>query len=329
MSRIVRFHSLGGPEVLQIEDVATPQPGPGEVSLSVKAFGINRADELFRTGNYTPAVLPSRIGYEAAGIVTDVGPGDNGFVRGDIVSVIPTAGGIGSYGTYGERATVPAYSLVKHPPFLSFVEAAAVWMQYVTAYGALVEMAGLAAGEAVVINAASSSVGLAAIQVANLLGAIPIATTRSGAKRQALLEAGAAHVIATQEEDVRALLAEITNGRGARVIFDPVGGPAVATFIEAMSAGGIFIFYGVLDPEPISFQPVPFLFKALRLAAYRIGDLTVVPDRLERAKRFILGGLESGKLRPIVAKTFAFDQIVDAHRYLESNEQFGKIVVTV
>jgi NADPH2:quinone reductase len=329
MSRIVRFHEFGGPEVLRIEHIETSPPGPGEVRIAVKAIGLNRAEEMFRNGDYGPIPFPSRIGYEAAGIIQDVGPGTNGFAPGDVVSVIPTAGGIGAYGTYGEVATVPSRSVVKHPASLSFNEAAAVWMQYVTAYGALVDVGSLSTGDIVVINAASSSVGLAAIQIANLLGATPVATSRTNAKREALLRAGAAHVIATQEHNTAAALAEITKGRGVRIVFDPVGGPAAGTFVEALAQGGIYILYGLLDTRPIAFESPEFLYKSKTVTTFRIGDLYIDDDRLERAKRFVLDGLESGALKPIIAKTFTLDEIVAAHRYVASNEQFGKIIVTV
>ncbi len=169
MSRIVYFHKIGGPEVLQIEDKVVPPPGPGEIRIKVKALGLNRAESMFRSGNYlSQAHLPSRLGYEASGVVEALGSGVTGFALGDMVSVMP---GIdqGEHGVYGEIATVPAQYVVKHPPSLSFEEAAAAWMQYLTAYGALVDIAAIKQGDYVVIPAASSSVGLAAIQICNLV----------------------------------------------------------------------------------------------------------------------------------------------------------------
>jgi NADPH2:quinone reductase len=330
MARIVRFHELGGPEVLKIEDVAVSPPGSGEVSIAVRALGLNRADELFREGRYQPApVFPSRIGYEAAGTVTALGGGTNGLAVGDVVSVIPIEGGIGRYGTYGEVATVPATAVVKHPPSLTFEEAAATWMQYLTAYGALFDIARLGKGDFVAITAASSSVGLAAIQLARLVGAIPIATTRTGTKRDALLGAGAVHVIATAEEDIGGRLAEITGGKGVRVVFDSVGGSNVQTFVDAMARHGVYVLYGLLDRNAIVFQPGTFLYKALTFTTFRNGDLTTDSGRLEAALRFLLEPLASGKLKPVIAHTFTLDRIVEAHRYLASNRQFGKIVVTV
>jgi NADPH:quinone reductase-like Zn-dependent oxidoreductase len=219
--------------------------------------------------------------------------------------------------------------VVKHPASLSFEEAAAVWMQYVTAYGALIDIAKLHAKDFAVVTAASSSVGLAAIQIARMVGAIPIAVTRSSEKKHALLDAGAAHVIASAEEDLKARLTEIAGPHGVRVVFDPIGGPAFEPLSAAMARGGILIEYGALSPEPTPFPLFAVLGKSLTLRGYLIHEITGDPKRLEAAKRFILGGLESGALKPIIARTFHFEEIVDAHRYLESNQQFGKIVVTV
>jgi len=145
---------------------------------------------MFRAGAYLEAPkLPARLGWEAAGEIEAIGPGVTGFSVGDAVSTLP-AFSMNQYGVYGDVTIVPARAVAKHPAGLSWSEAATIWMQYLTAYGALVEIAPLAEGDAVLIAAASSSVGLAAIQIANSLGAIAIAITRTGAKREALLKAG-------------------------------------------------------------------------------------------------------------------------------------------
>ena len=329
MVRVVRFHQHGGPEVLRIENVDLPPPGRGEIQIRVKALGLNRAEALLRSGAYieTPK-LPSGLGLEAAGIVERVGEGVDGFVRGDVVSVIPPLSMV-RWPAYGELATFPAELVVKHPRSLGFETAAAVWMQYLTAFGALIDIAKLRSEDFVVITAATSSVGLAAIQIANMVGATPIAVTRTSRKKQALLEAGAANVIASAEEDLGARLQEIGGPEAVRVVFDPIGGPSFEPLTAAMSRGGILIEYGGLSPEPTPFPLFTVLAKTLTLRGYLVHEIIGDPLRLEAAKAFILGGLMSGSLKPIIAKTFPFDQIVEAHRFLESNEQFGKIVVTV
>jgi NADPH:quinone reductase-like Zn-dependent oxidoreductase len=329
MARVVRFHQLGGPEVLSIEEVAVPAPGHDEVRIRVKALGLNRAEAMLRSGNYIEtATFPSGLGFEAAGIIDAVGAGVADLKPGDAVSVVPPQSQL-RWPAYGELATFPAAHVVKHPPSLSFEAAAAVWMQYVTAYGALIDIAKLQPKDFVTITAASSSVGLAAIQIARMVGAIPIAVTRTTEKKQALLDAGAAHVVASAEEDLKARLTEIASPDGVRVVFDPIGGPAFEPLTAAMARGGILIEYGALSPEPTPFPLFAVLGKSLTLRGYLVHEITGDPKRLEAAKAFILGGLESGALKPIIAKVFPFEEIVAAHRYLESNAQFGKIVVTI
>ncbi|KGM35196.1 zinc-dependent alcohol dehydrogenase family protein [Inquilinus limosus] len=329
MARIVRIHELGGPEVLRIDEVEVPPPGPGEIRLRVKAIGLNRAESMFRTGYYPESPnFPARLGYEAAGVVEALGPGVTGFAVGDGVSIVPPLS-ITRWGSYGEIANVPAEVTVKHPASLSWTEAAAVWMQYVTAYGALIEIAGLGRGDAVLINAASSSVGLAAIQIANRIGAVSIAATRTAAKAAALRDAGAAHVIVTGEEDLAARARTITGGTGVRAVFDPVAGPGVTALAEALGHGGILIEYGALSPEPTPFPLFPALVKGLAVRGYQYKEIVSDPARLDRAKRFIVEGLADGSLKPVIDRVFPLDQIVEATRYLEANQQIGKIVITV
>jgi NADPH:quinone reductase-like Zn-dependent oxidoreductase len=195
MSRTIKFARAGGPEVLEFIDMDVPGPGPHEVRIEVKAIGINRAESMWRNDKYVESpIFPAGLGYDAAGIVNAVGKDVADFVVGDIVSTIP-AFSLNTYSTYGEVILAPDHAVVKHPESLSFVEAASVWMMFLTAYGALVFDAQAKADDFVIIPAASSSVGLAAIQIANYAGATPIAVTRTSEKKQRLYEAGAPHVI--------------------------------------------------------------------------------------------------------------------------------------
>lgn len=329
MTKVVRIHEYGDASVLRIDDIDVPPPAADEVQIAVKAIGINRAEVMFRNHAYLQeATFPSRLGYEAAGIVEAVGADVEGFARGDVVSVIPPLD-IARWGTYGEVANLPANLLVTHPASVSFEQAAAAWMQYVTAWGALVYRAKLSQGDFVIVTAASSSVGVAAFQIAHKVGATVIAVTRTGAKRQALLDAGADHVIATQEEDLVARVMEITGGEGARVVFDPVGGPSFEPLTQSMARGGILVEYGALSSEPTPFPLFTVLGKSLTLKGYLYTEVLADPAALEEAKAFIVEGLETGDLKPLISKTFPLDQIQEAHRFLESNEQIGKVVVTV
>lgn len=329
MTRVVRFHHHGGPDVLRIEEVDLPGPGPGEVQMRVKALGLNRAEALMRAGRYiqTPR-LPSGLGLEAAGIIERLGEGVAGFAVGDAVSVVPPVS-MERWPAYGELATFPAELVVRHPATLSFEAAAATWMAYVTAYGALIDIARLGPGDVVVVTAASSSVGLAALQIAAHVGATAVAVTRTSAKRAALLATGAPHVVATAEEDLQARLTAIAGPGGVRVVFDAVGGPLFGPLAASMARGGILIEYGGLSPEPTPFPLFDVLAKSLTFRGYLMHEIVGDAARLDAAKAFILEGLADGSLRPTIARSFAFDDIVEAHRFLESNEQFGKIVVTL
>lgn len=149
---------------------------------------------------------------------------------------------LGKYGVYGEVAILPAYALAAYPEKLSFVEATSIWMQYMTAYGALVHYGKVSKGDYVLITAASSSVGIAAIEITRAQGAISIATTRTQAKKEELLKLGADYVIVTHDEDLPTRVKEITKGQGARIIFDPVAGKDIEKLADAAADKGIILF---------------------------------------------------------------------------------------
>jgi NADPH:quinone reductase-like Zn-dependent oxidoreductase len=329
MSRTIKFAQAGGPEVLEFIEMQVPAPGPHEVRIKVKAIGINRAESMWRNDKYTePVKFPAGLGYEAAGIVDAVGKDVTDIAVGAAVSTIP-AFSLNKYFTYGEVILVPDYAVAKHPQSLSFVEAASVWMMFITAYGALVQDAKVTKGDFVLIPAASSSVGLAAIQIANYAGATPIALTRTSDKKKRLHEAGAAHVIATQEQDMVAEVMRVTNRNGARVAFDPVGGPDFPKLISALADQGIVYIYGALSEGDTPIPVLEMIRKMPAVKGYSIRLVTGDQTRRKVAVEYVTKGLASGALKPVIDRIFAFDEMADAHRYLEQNGQFGKIVVAV
>ena len=330
MSRTIKFAKAGGPEVLEFVNKEVAAPGPAEVRIKVKAIGINRAESMWRNDKYieTPVTSPAGLGYEAAGTVDAVGRDVTGVAVGDTVSTIP-AFSMNQYFTYGEVILVPNYAVVKHPKSLSFIEAASVWMMFITAYGALVLDAQVKKGDFVIIPAASSSVSLAAIQIANYAGATPIALTRTSDKKKRLHEAGAAHVIATQEQDMVAEVMRITNGNGARVAFDPVGGRDFPKLISALANQGIVYIYGALSEGDTSIPVLEMIPKMPTIKGYNISLVTGDEARRKVAVEYIVKGLASGALKPVIDRTFKFDDMVEVHRYLENSGQFGKIVVTL
>ncbi|KGM06214.1 Quinone oxidoreductase [Methylophaga thiooxydans] len=329
MSKVVKFKQTGEPDVLQLieEDVAAP--AKGEIQIKVSAIGLNRAEAMFRRGQYLEAPeLPAKIGYEASGTITALGDGVEGFNVGDAVSTIPNFS-MNEYGVYAELTNVPASAVTHYPANLSFEEATSIWMQYLTAYGALIDIAKIQPDDFVLIPAASSSVGLAAIQLCNLVGAVPIAMTRISDKKQTLLDHGAKHVVVSDEADVIESVNKITQNLGVRVVFDPVAGPMLETLAAVTAQQGIIFQYGALSSEPTPFPLFTVLAKGITLRGYTLFEFTSNPQALASARDEIYGWLESAQLNPVVAKTFPLDDIVKAHQFMESNSQLGKIVVTV
>jgi NADPH:quinone reductase-like Zn-dependent oxidoreductase len=328
MTRSVRIHEFGDASVLRIEDVEIGAPGAGEVRLRIHAIGLNRTELTLRSGRSpVKPQLPTSIGFEAAGVVEAVGEGVSNVAIGDRVALVP-AHGAAQYGLYGEVSLAPARSLVAIPDHVSFTEAAATWVAFGTAWSALVAVGGLKAGHDVLIPAASSGVGLAAIQIANHLGARTIALTRTSAKASALLDHGAAAVVATSGQDVVEAVKGLTNGKGAELVIDPVGGPAFAALARATAAGGTLVLYGALDAQPVVVPPFEVFGRNLTIRGAALPALARDDAQLAALKSFVGEGLSSGAFRPTIARTFAFDDIADAHRFVEAGDQVGKVVVT-
>ncbi|MEV8610922.1 zinc-dependent alcohol dehydrogenase family protein [Amycolatopsis sp. NPDC051373] len=273
-------------------------------------------------------VVPGGMGFEVAGLIAAIGDGVGEVHVGQAVSVLPGFNLL-DYPMHGEAVLAPVHAVVAHPEELSFEQAASTWMQYITAYGGLVEIANTRPGDTVLISAASSSVGLAAIQIARRAGAKAVTLTRTGAKRRQLLDAGADVVIATAEEDVVARIRELTEERGARVIFDPVGGAALATLIEAAAQDAVLVIYGVLDFTPATVNVMDVLLKRLTIRGFGVAELASDSLRLAPAVDYVRNGIVDGDLVPVIDKVFPLEDYADAHRYLERNGQVGKIVVAV
>jgi NADPH:quinone reductase-like Zn-dependent oxidoreductase len=272
--------------------------------------------------------LPSRLGYEASGIVEAVGPGVDPKWIGKQVASIPGFS-MSANGVLGEEAVVPVEVLGEYPAKLSPVEAAAIWMQYLTAWGAIVHYGKVTKGDYVIIPAASSSVGLAAIQIVKDEGGVSIATTRNSTKKKEILALGADHVIATEEEDLEERVKEITGGKGARLIFDPVAGPFVEKLALAAAPLGVIFEYGALSMQPTPFPFSAALSKGLTVRGYTLREIRSDAALLKTAKQYVFDRVADGRFHPKIAKTFPFAQTVEAYQYLESNAQVGKVVITV
>jgi NADPH:quinone reductase-like Zn-dependent oxidoreductase len=325
MARTIRFHELGGPEVLRIEDLPVRPPGPGEVRIRVDAIGLNRAEVNFRRGTYVErAVLPAGLGTECSGEVIEAGPGVSRWSAGDAVSVVPSFSQ-NDYPVYAEEAIVPASALVERPPGMDAVTSAAVWMPYVTVYGMVAEIVRVRPGDHVVITSASNSIGMAAIQVVRHLGAVPITTTPSAAQRPALLEAGAAAVIVPSEGDLAGMLRE---AGGADLVLDAEGGPQVAPLMDACRPGAAVIVHGGLSGQP---TPLPAGGQhPIWLRRFHVFEITTDPAALRRAEHFVRAGLATGAFTPTVDRVFAFADVAAAHAYVDSPDRApGKPVLQV
>lgn len=340
-ARVIRFHKTGGPEVLKVEERSVPEPRGKEVLLRVLAIGLSRVDALWRGGAYFEApVLPAGIGYDAAGVVESIGPEVNTIKVGDHVSTFPAVSLL-NYPAHGELILYPEDALFVYPRNLNSTQAAAVNTGLFAGYFALVELSGLQSEGYVVITAASSSMGIASIQVAKRLGAKSIAVTRSESKRQGLTEAGADHVIVAGIDDVQEAILEITADDGADLVYDGVGGPGVAELVWATKRFGHIIVYGHLGAMEEA-TPLPLgacFLQGLNLhASYKIFDFTghpglsIPPNRgaIERAKRFVFDGLATELFKPKIDRVFVgLEQYAAAHEYMGTNAQIGKIIVSL
>ncbi|MDF3607870.1 zinc-dependent alcohol dehydrogenase family protein [Paracoccus sp. DMF-8] len=310
--RVVRAHAIGGPEVLRIDHLPPVPPGPGEVGLRIAAIGLNRADAMFRRNTYIEKPdLPSRLGFEAVGRITALGAGVTGLHPGQRVNVVPGAA-LGPHGVCADWANVPASRILPCPEGLDDPQAAALWMSYGTPYGALIEVGGLTAGQRVLITAANTTVGLAAIQIARMVGAIPIATVLSESLHQPMLDAGAEGVIVAAREDLATGLARIAP-EGVDLAFDAVGGPQVTEIATAMRPFGTIIIHGALSPDPTPFPLKIALRKNIALRGCYYTSVTDDAAAPARAQGFLSAGIATGRIVPRIDRSFPLDQIQQAH----------------
>lgn len=338
-TRVYRFHEYGNPEVLRLESVPKPQPGLGEVRVRVSAMSLNRADLWWMQNNYveTPE-LPAKLGYEVCGTVEAVSPDVTEFKIGDRVSSIP-AFSISDYANFGETAILPVRGLMKTPDNFSFAQGSSFAFSYFTGYFALFELGRLQAYQTVLITAGTSTTGLAAISMAKKIGARIIATTRTGKKRDVLLDAGADYVVATEEEDLASRVMEITDGYGADVIYDAVAGGLSEQLAKAVAIRGHWIVYGLLDQENISAFPWMTAFiRSFNFYVYKVFDFTGNrnlgllgnEEAFARAKQFIAAGLANGSFAVTIDREFqGLETLPDAMNFMASNQAKGKIVVTI
>ena len=326
MKAVVITHA-GGPEVLEVREVPQPKPGPGEILVRVHAAGLNRADLLQRQGRYpAPAGAPQEIpGLEFAGEVADSGPGAKRWKSGERVF------GIVAGGAQAEYLVTHQDAVAQIPANLSWAEAAAVPEVFITAHDALWTQARLAAKEAVLIHAVGSGVGLAGVQLARARDAVPYGTSRTADKLERAKPWGMADGIVLREslQALSEAAQKWTGGRGFDVVLDLVGGPYVAASVELMALHGRIMFVGTVAGNRAELNLSRVLSKRLELRG-TVLRARPLEEKIEVTQAFakeVVPLLASGKVRPALERQFPMAEVQEAHRRLESNETFGKLVL--
>lgn len=321
--RAVVLRGHGGVEVLSVEDVPDPEPGPDEVLVDVAATALNRADLLQRVGGYPgPPMEPEIPGLEFGGTVAAVGDRVRSWSPGD--RVMGLVGGA----AYAERVVTHERAALAVPAAVETGDAAAIPEVFITAYDALVAQGGLTSGRSALVHAGASGVGTAAIQIAKAMGA-RIAVTCSTGKVDACRELGADLVIDYRSSDFGAAVADWTGGRGVDVVLDVIGGEYLERNIDSVRTQGRIVQVGVMGDGTASFP----LGKLLPKRAALIGTVLrarPIEQKIEITQRFaaeMLPLFDTGALRPVIDARYPLDAIADAHTYMESNANVGKIVV--
>lgn len=322
----VRLVGAGGPEVLEIGSIEVPDPGPEEVRVAVVASGLNRADLLQRRGLYPapPSVAPDVPGLEYAGTVTAVGARVTAFGPNDRVMGIVGGGGMAAEVVVHERTVLPV------PDTFTDVEAAAVPEVFLTAYDAVCLQAGLTTSETLLVHAAASGVGTAAVQLARLFGARVLGTSRTAEKLEGLDALGLSFGIVPDEGRFADQVNTVTEGRGADVILDLVGGAYLAEDLGAVAMKGRIMLVGLVGGGEGTLPLRRLLARRARITGtvLRARPLEEKAALTQSFRRAILPHLAAGRLRTVIDRTFPADQIREAHAHMEANANVGKIVVT-
>ena len=327
--RAIVITKPGGPEVLELREVALPEPSPGQVRVRIRACAVNRADLMQRMGFYpAPADAPPDIpGLELAGEVDAVGAGVSELAPGDRVF------GVVAGGAYAEAVTVHARTLARIPVALDFTQAAAVPEAFITAYDAMVLQGALGAGDVVVVHAVGSGVGTAAVQIARAIGARAIGTARTAAKLDRARELGMDEGIVPGNKDggpdFAARVKELTGGQGADLVLELVGGSYVPESLASLREKGRLVLVGLLAGTRADLDLGLVLRRRLRmlgtvLRARPLEEKILAAQLLDRLAPLFA----AGRLKPVVDRVLPLEKAAEAHAYVAANEGFGKVVLT-
>ena len=316
--KAIRVHAPGAPDVMKLEDVPPPQPGPGEVVVRIRAAGVNPVDTYIRAGSYGQVVCPFTPGMDGAGVVESVGEGVDRVRPGDRVFV---AGAIS--GTYAELALCSAKRVHPLPGNLSFAQGAALGVPYSTAYTALFDRAWAALGQTVLVHGASGGVGIASVQLARQAGLTVIGTAGSDRGRQVVLQQGAHHVVDHSRPGYEDEILKLTGGRGVDIILEMLANVNLARDLKLLARRGKVVVIGsrgeiAIDPRDTMRQDSSII--GLLVLSYS-------EDELAEVFRRMLPGLESGALTPVVGTVMPLADAPAAHEKVMAPGACGKIVL--
>ena len=335
--RQIQITKAGNPEVLKVIDGPEPRPDQDEVVIEVKAAGINFADILARKGLYPDAPKPPCVvGYEVAGVISAVGQNVSAFQLGQPVVALTRFGG------YSEKVKVSAAQVFAKPQNLSFEAAAAVPVNYLTAYQLLVVMGSLRAGETVLIQNAGGGVGLAAIDIAKKIAAVTIGTASTG-KHEFLRQRGLDHVVDYRSQDWEKTVRELTQGRGVELVIDPIGGKTWSQNYRVLRHTGRLGMFGISTASVAGsnsklglikmilrmpwFNPIKLMNGNKSVFGVNLGHLWHEGEKVRGWMQDILRGVQEGWIRPHVDRVFSFEQAAEAQAYLEARKNIGKVVL--
>jgi NADPH2:quinone reductase len=320
--KAIVFSEIGGPEVLKLADVPKPAVRPGYVLIKVHAVGVNFADVRFRQGLYAVKPNPPDTpGMEAAGVVEALGDGATGFKPGDRVTAFTVK-------SYAEYCQAPATMTVALPDAIDFVQGAAFPVQALTAYHLLHTMDTTTPGKTVVVHSAAGGVGLCAVQLAKVAGARVIGTVSSDAKKALATGFGADHVVNYTSQKFADEVLRLTDGRGADLILDAVGKPTFEDGLRCLAPFGHLVLYGRAGGPTDPLNVGTLSAKSIKVSGFMMPTITRgFPDKTRESAAHSFRLMREGKLRLHVGKTFPLAEAADAHRYMESRQSTGKLVL--
>jgi NADPH2:quinone reductase len=321
--KAIRIHTFGEPEVMQLEEVPDPQPGPGQVVVRVHAVGVNPVETYIRSGIYPKPPTPYTPGNDAAGVIEAIGPEVNQVAVGDRVYITGSISG-----TYAEKALCLAARVHPLPSQASFAQGAAINVPYGTAYHALIQRARGLPGESVLVHGASGGVGIAAVQLARAAGMTVIGTAGTERGRKLVLEQGAHHVLDHSASGYLEQVLSLTSGRGVDVILEMLANVNLGNDLNVLARGGRVAAIGNRGPGnqgTVSINPRAAMSRDAAILGISLGNAS--EREVMSMHAALVGGLANGTLRPVIGEEFPLAEAAKAHHAVIESRAYGKIVL--